>query len=403
MAIKLQAKKELRIVPVRFERAITGSPDPKYPDIDDRGHTHIVPAVNGLPASDPIRGAVLGLTKDQDVTIKMVREDIDEKAPLFVTSSDEDAIKIISPADGETCGNGKDCEIQLKGGHFAASTPKSAKVEIRYGAKDGPIVATLTTYTFNRLLVFVQPHIVTINDPSGASGIAPGLDFSEVMKQVKALWACCGINILVKPTQSFDINLSNANKLTDHPAGNPNGFSTAEFNSIFAKSWVPNAINVYAVMQIAGGALGYGFSKAAHAGFGINKPSVFLGMKDNSSDRTNQTYWCANDLAHELGHFFTLWHPSDEPSPTVAGWEREETWSMRFLMHNYNQTNRDNAPQGGAHWPEYNDFGYGSLDGYPFRAGLISLKNVRASEGAGKDAHCSTIRNYIAQGPSALY
>ncbi|GLR71898.1 hypothetical protein [Agaribacter marinus] len=388
MTIKLQAKKELRIVPVRFERAATGSPDAAYPEVDDRGHTHTVPQVNGLAASDPIRGGVLGLTKDQEVTIQMVREDIDNNAELYVTTSDEEVVKIITPKDGEKVASGKENKIKLKGGTFSGSTPKSGKVEIRFGAKDGPIIANLVVYTFNRLLVFIQPHIVTVNDPSGANGVAPTLNIDNVMKQVKALWAPCGVHFTVNKAESFDIKLANANKML---------FS--EVNNVYAKKWVKDTINVY-VMQELDSALGYGFSKSAYAGFGLTHPGVFMGMKTGATDRTAETYWCANDLAHELGHFFTLWHPTDGSG---SGWQRYETWSMRFLMHNYNYTGRAGAPQGGAHWPEYNNFGYGSYSGYPYRSGLVSLKNVRTGASAGRDGQCSTVRNHIAQGPSVLY
>jgi len=388
VAIKLQAKTEARIVPIRFERAVTGAPDAANPDIDDRGNVHTVPAMNSLAASDPIRGAIVGITKDQEITVKMVREDIDNNADLYVTSSDEQAVKIITPADGDKCSTGKDCKIKLKGGHFGGSTPKSAKVEIRFGAKDGPIIAQLSTYTFNRLLVFIQPHVVTVDDPSGSGGVAPTMNVTDVMTQVEALWASSGVKFITKPAQSFNIKLATANKML-----------WGEVNDVYAKKWVANTINVY-IMQEIDGALGYGLSKDAHAGFGMTHPGVFMGMKSGAIDRSTETYWCANDLAHELGHFFTLWHPTDGSG---SGWQRYETWSMRFLMHNYNYTGRAGAPQGVTEWPKFNDFGYGSYGTAPYRAGLVSIKNVRTGASAGRDGQCSTVRNYIAQGPSALY
>lgn len=391
MSIKLRAKKELRIVPVRFTRAKSGAPDAKYPDVDNRGHNHKVPMVNGLAESDALPGAVMGIGKQQEVSVEMVREGIDNSADLFVTSSDQETVQIIEPKDGDKCASAKRCEIILKGGNFSGATPKSAVVEIRFGAKDGPIVAKLTTYTFPKLTIKIQPHVVTIDDPSGSGGVTPTLQIDDVMKQVSALWASSGIEFVVQKTQAFSIKLAQANKML---------FS--EINSVYAAKWIPSTINVY-VMQELENALGYGLSKAAHASFGLTHPGVFMGMKTGSTDRTSETYWCANDLAHELGHFFTLWHPSDEPASGASGWERYETWSMRFLMHNYNFTGRASAPQGGAHWPDFNDFGYGAFGANPYRAGLISLKNVRTGAGAGRDAQCSTVRNYIAQGPSVLY
>jgi hypothetical protein len=66
MAIKLAGMKELRIVPIRFERAKTGAPDMAFPDIDDRGYNAKVPEVNGLAESTEVRGPVMGLTKKQN-------------------------------------------------------------------------------------------------------------------------------------------------------------------------------------------------------------------------------------------------------------------------------------------------------------------------------------------------
>jgi len=128
-------------------------------------------------------------------------------------------------------------------------------------------------------------------------------------------------------------------------------------------------------------------------------------MKSGPDDRSSNTYWCANDLAHELGHFFSLWHPTDgaNDADPWSNWGREDTWSMRFMMHNYNKTFRENPPQNGDNWPSFNDFGYGTSGVEAYRSGLISMKNVRTAAGAGRDAQCSTARNYIAQGAAVLY
>ena len=395
MSIKLKAKDELRIVPVRFERAKDGDPDIVYPDIDDRGHNFKVPAVNGLAESVEIRGPVMGLTKKQEVKVNMIRECIDTSAKLYLTSSDDDAVSVTYPKKGKKISSSKKCTVKLKGGNFTGNTPKSARIEVRFGAADGPIIYELTVYVFNPLIVNIQPHVVTIHNSTGAGGSAPKMKVSKVMEQVKALWACCGIQFNVQKTKSFAVNLATANKLT---WGEVNSVNDTTANP---DSFVADTINVYIVQEIDG-ALGYGFSKAAHAGFGITHPGVFLGMKSGNDDRTSDTYWCSNDLAHELGHFFSLWHPTDG-NTHWTNWRRNETWSMRFLMHNHNQTFRQNPPQGGANWPKFNDFGYGTSGQSAYRAGLISMKNVRSGAGAGRDAQCSTVRNYVAQGGAVLY
>jgi len=391
MAIKLQAKKELRLVPLRFERATSGVPDIKYPEVDDRGHTHKVPAVNGFAESDPIRGGVVGLCKNQEISIQMVREDIDNGADLYLTSSDEDVFTLIKPTSGGKCATGKKRKIKIKGGSFSGSTPKSADLQVRFGAKDGPIVSLLKVYTFPKQQVVIQPINVTINDSTGTGGVAPSLNISTLMAQVTALWSCCGVELVAQATQNISVSLGQANQVL-----------WAELNQIFAEKWEAGTINVYIVEKLENDALGYGFSKSVFASLGLTHPAAFLAMKDSTTDRSSEVYYCANDLAHELGHFFTLWHPSDGPSSTHA-WTRFETWSMRFMMHNYNSTFRPDISHGVTDWPDFNDFGYGTLNGYPYRAGLISLKNVRTSAGAGKDGQCSEARNHIGQGPASLY
>jgi hypothetical protein len=392
MAISLPTYKEIRVVPIRFQRARTGNPDEAYPDLDDRGHNFKVPAVSGLAESKEIRGPVVGVRKRQKIKLRMVRECIDPSAPLYLTSSDEDTIKILDPAPGKKISTGKQTTVELQGGDFSQAKPKSADVQVRYKSQSGPILHELKAYVFTPLPVFLQPHIVTINDSSGSGGVQPNINIATVMAQVKALWAPCGVSFAVQATKSWAVNLPTANKMR-----------FADVNTVLAANWSNNTINIYVVKEIDN-ALGYGFSKSAHAGFGINKPSVFAGERTGAAARgLGDTYWWANDFAHELGHFFTLWHPTDG-TPASGPWVRRETWSMRFLMHNYNYTGRPGPPGDPADWPTFNDFGYGThSSGRPYRAGLIPMKNVRTGAGAGRDAQCSTVRNHIGTGPANLY
>lgn len=390
MAVKLQVYKEMRLVPVRFERAKTGAPDEEFPDIDDRGHNFKVPAM-GIAESKEIRGPVIGLRKSQKIKIKLVREQIDHSAPLFISSSDDDVIKVTKPASGVALATGKSTIIELEGGDFAQANPKSAKIEVRYESKTGPIIYELTAYVFSPLPVFLQPHIVTINNNAGTGGVKPAINVDNVMAQVKALWASSGVKFIVQPSKEWSVNLPTANKMM-----------WGDVNTVLAKMWQANTVNIYVVREIDG-ALGLGISKAAHTGFGINKPCVFAGEKSGAIVRAD-TYWWANDVAHELGHFFTLWHPTDGPSASNA-WKRYDTWSMRFLMHNWNYTGRAGPPGDPADWPTFNNFGYGQYQAnQPFRGGMVPLKNVRTGlDKAGRDGQCSEARTHILKGPASLY
>jgi hypothetical protein len=395
VAIKLQVYKEYRIVPLRFERAKTGAPDETFPDIDDRGHNFKVPTVDGLAESKEIRGPVVGLRKRQKIKLNLIRESIDLNAPLFLTSSDETAIKIVDPAPGKKLHGVKQTTIEMEGSDFAQAAPKSAQIQVRYQSKDGPIIYELTAYVFTPLPVFLQPHIVTINNNAGTGGVSPSINMDKVMAQVKGLWACCGVNFVVQPTKSWSVNLPTANLMRRGGGGD-------DRNELL-KEWQPNSINIYIVREIQG-ALGQGISKSTYVGSGLIHPCVFAGERTGAVVRgSGDTYWWANDLAHELGHFFTLWHPTDG-SPASGPWVRFETWSMRFLMHNYNYTGRSGPPGDPADWTTFNDFGYGKhSSGNPYRAGMVPLKNVRTGASAGRDAQCSTTRNHILLGPVNLY
>lgn len=380
MAIALEVYKEARIVTVRFERGMTGEPDSEYPDIDDRGHSTAVPAVNGLASSGVVRGPVVGLMQDQQVKLRLVRERIDNSATLFLTSDDDSVVTVESPAAGAALQSAQRVIIELKGKTFSGSQPKRAKVQVRFSALTGPILHELTVYVFPTLTINVVPHLVTIHDSGGSGGSAPSVNVSDVMDQVKAIWACCGVSFNVGATQRWSVNLSSANLVRGL------GTTVADVNGVIAGNWQANATNVYFVKRIDG-ACGYGFSKSAHAGFGVSQPSVFLGEVCDASD-PRTTYWWANDLAHEFGHFFSLWHPTDNPTPT-----REDLWCMRFLMHNFNRTWRDPSPAP-TDYVGFNNFGYGDR----FRAAMIPFKQARSGAGAGRDAQCSTARNFIAAG-----
>jgi hypothetical protein len=387
--MKLEVYKEFRIVPVRFERGTIGDPDILYPDIDDRGHNFKIPACNdGIAESSEIRGPVVGVVKKRKIKVKLIREQIDPAAPLYITSSDENVVKVVTPSANSKLANGKSTLIELVGGNFVEETTKSARIEVRFESSTGPIVYEMNVYVSHPLTVKLQPYLVTLNGNTGSGGTKPSIDMNSVMKMVKALWAPCGIEFDIHPTKSFAVSMPTANimRFTD-------------VNTVLAAQWKAKAINIYIVKEIDG-ALGLGISKAVHAGFGINKPCVFAGMQSGGVARGHgDNYWWANDLAHELGHFFTLWHPSDSPNAI-----RYETWSMRFLMHNYNYTGRAGPPGASSDWPTFNNFDYGKhSSGNPFRAGLISLKNVRTGTSAGRDAQWSTSRNHILSGSANLY
>jgi hypothetical protein len=153
--------------------------------------------------------------------------------------------------------------------------------------------------------------------------------------------------------------------------------------TLLTTNWVANTINAYFVRQIGtGNTLGYGFSRPSSVTFATTNPGIILG--DQAGGSVHDSPWAGNDLAHESGHFFQLWHPNNQQPPS----EREDTWSRRFLMHNHN-TQRIMS-----NWKD--DNGYGALGRSARRGALVTHKHIQH---IATDNECTTARRAILAGP----
>lgn len=372
MAIRkeIYKNKPHRLVLVRFQRATTGNPDPDRPDIDDRGYT----------GSD--HGPIVGAIEGNNIIVRLVRENIENAARLFVKSSNTSVVTILSPAGG-SLSNTRQMEIQLQGVAGAGSNPSTAKIEVRFNSLTGPVIYELSVWAFRALSVRITPHMVTIaQSGSAAPGIGSGVNINNIIDLVRAVWRPCGITFTVGATANENVSYATAGVVSWSGSG-----ATSEVNQLLQTNHVPNSINVYFVNQIglptSPGVLGLGISRTSMATFGLARPGIILGDRNASgSIRTADTMWLANDLAHEIGHFFGLWHPEQKQAPN----EREDTWSRRMLMHNFNLMGQLN------NWKD--DVGYGNLR----RGCLITMKNLTQLT---TDGECTTSRATInsAAGP----
>ncbi len=361
MAIKLEIYKERRVVMVRWKRARRGDPHTQYPEIDDRG------------TRSPELAAITGMMAAKEAFVRLERELIDDAAQLFVTSSDAAKVAILEPADGKLPASHK-MDIKLSG--VAGGNPNEATLEVRFGSLTGPIISKLLVRCFTRRRVTITPHLVTIHNPAGTGGTASTANVASIMTHVQAIWRPCGVEFTVGATQNETINLATANVLSNAPF-------PGEIPALLGTNWVANTINVYFVAQIgAGTVLGYGFSRPSSVTFATGNPGIILG--DQAGGWVHDTPWAGNDLAHEAGHFFQLWHPNNQQPPT----EREDTWSRRMLMHN----NNTQPVQG--NWKD--DNGYGALSGTARRGALITHKHIQH---IATDNECSTARGAILAGP----
>jgi hypothetical protein len=372
--------KTQRIVPVRFRRAITGDPDILFPDIDDRGYFR-TDAVTGTDH----RGHVVGVCEGDSIIVQMRREKVEDAVPLFVTSSNTGTMTVSDFSSGtDALANTHDVDIEITGVSGGAGVnPNVAEVEIRFGSNTGPIIGILTVWVFGILNVNLTPHSVTIADGTGAS-IGTAVDINAVMDMVKAIWRPCGVDFTVAPIVNDNVVFANAGQAAWQ----------AEINTLLSTNFAPGTINAYFVNQIvlAGspGVLGLGLSRPNSVAFGTPNPGIILGDTNVSgSARAADTHWLANDLAHEVGHFFTLEHP-DRRSPPPNTNFRFDTWAVRMLMHNFN------LRPARTDWR--NDVGYGVQR----RGCLITMKDLVDTGNAthhSTDNECLTSRTTINTAP----
>jgi hypothetical protein len=368
--------KTQRIVPVRFLRAVPGDPDLSFPDPDDRGYFR----VGATTGTD--RGHVIGVCQGDDVWVKLRREKLEDTAPLFVTSSDPAIMKARdNTGGGDAVHNSHEPLIKITG--VSGGQPKTAEVQIRFGSKTGPIIGILNVWVFAILNVNITPHNVTISDATGA-GIGSAANIGTVMDQVKAIWRPCGVDFTIAATKNDNVVFANAGQAQWQ----------GEINTLLSTNWAPGTINAYFINQIvmAGlpGILGLGLSRPNSVAFGTPNPGVILGDTNVSgSNRAADAAWLANDLAHEIGHFFTLEHP-DRKSPPPNTNVRFDTWAVRMLMHNFNKR--------AARTDWRNDVGYGATR----RGCLITMKDLVDSGNAAHhstDNECLTSRTAIRTPP----
>lgn len=357
MAFSYEVYKSQRIIPLRFTRAITGAPVIGKPDIDDHGCYRTTVTLNND------HGHVVGVTEGGEAEIKVKRERISKDAELFVTSSDTAKMTVTVSGGTNALPKANEANLKIKGiAGIAGANPNTAKAEIRYGSATGPIVGEISVWVFRKIEVKLSPHNHKIKT-AAVAGIGSSVDIPAVIELVKAFWEPCGIKFLVDPVIT-------TTDLTFAAAGDVQW--GAEFNTLLNTNFVNKSINAYFVNRIVipslNGVLGFGASRASFAGFGLPNPGIILGDTNvNGSDRHTDVHWLANDLAHEIGHFFTLEHVDRKNNNAP----RNDTWSVRRLMYPGNK--RGNLP--GA-WQ--NDVGYGAN----YRGGLITNKNLTDSANA---------------------
>ena len=127
----------------------------------------------------------------------------------------------------------------------------------------------------------------------------------------------------------------------------------------------------------------------------MSNPGIILADGGPGFARNYVMFW-ANDLAHEIGHFFTLEHVENAQIPN----EREDSWSRRMLMQNFNELRSPDPFPSGAEKlrPRFEEAGYGMGQRRGRRGCMVTLKHLPQLK---FDAEAFTARTVInsAAGP----
>jgi hypothetical protein len=352
VSVKFRHDRQI-IVPLRFARAVTGPAVADAPDIDDRGFA--MGARPGTWGQSKARGPMFGITEGDTVRIKLVREDIDDTAPLFVTSTNTSVIRIVTPAAGQRVP--VDNTIRVQGVKDFANVPVA--IQVRLGNPNGPIISEIEPHVFQLINLRVRIHLCNIN---GVSTSRTEASVRALFNEVNAIWRPAGVQFPDLEFVTTVINgFANPGQVTTNLGGSPPSWN--EFSRLINTNISRTRINIYCVVD-CNDARGLTFDHdVARPAPGVTPTSEGFGiMLVDAAD--------ANDFAHELGHYLDLDDHTDDLGTTPPRF-REDIWARRCLMFRFNPYG-DLTHATPAQAAFRNDTGYGMS----MRGSLITLKNL---------------------------
>lgn len=381
MAILVRVQNDFQIiVPARVDRAVRGQPVLDAPDVDDRGWVNNRAA--GLNVADT-RGALFSATVGDTVRLQVIREDIDDGVPLFVTASGNQ-VTIASPAGGGPLPASGIFSVRA-----VRDTQVGSRVEVRLGSTAGAILCEADAHTFTETTLRVAPHVCQIFHaaaaPAGVDGRpqvngaaldAAGVD--QIFDLVKAIWRPAGITFQVDAVRNETFVNFTADGLASR---NPPAGGTEE-DTVISRNSIARRCNIYFI-RFMDRSLGVGVRVENRANDGLTHSGIIIGVEGQSGDAlgtaisnrssngADLVHELGNDVAHELGHFLTLSHADQ-----VNNSGRSDTYARRRLMHPQNLLPFAATPLTATSVPRFDDIGYGvGGSGKGHRGCLITLKD----------------------------
>jgi hypothetical protein len=387
MTIRLHVKRgQQAIVPIRFRRAVVGQPVRDAPDVDDRGF-----AMGTRPpawGASNAQGAMVGIRQGDTVRIQVLREDIENAADLYVTSSDTELVQVVAPANGGPLPNNG--IFQIRG--IVDRRNRPVKVRVHYGAADGPVIGELEPHIFQEVSLSVAFHLVTI---LGTPTTRNAANVQNLLNGVNDIWRPCGIQF----------TLTNANIVTETIRQNPAG-GGGQYRNAANTAWLPlpapmAGLNFTHAGELTsdatwGGPLGPDEYREFDCLRSLNRRNVSINIYcvntcssyDKTGARSTPAWFGLSyvgearrnglaiidassyyDLAHEIGHFINNEHadnilnPAPPPAQRRIDTRDQNMWMARRLMFSYWPAN---AP------PYRNNVGYGAGQ----YGALISVKKL---------------------------
>jgi hypothetical protein len=363
VTIRLKVRQNRQIVvPIRFARAVSGDTQADAPDVDDRGFA--MGARPGTWGTSDARGAMVSVQEGDTISIKVLREDIDATAPLFVTSTNP-AMAAVTGASALAAGD----VFRLEG--VKDSKNVTVKIQVHLGSDDGPVLGELEPHIFQRRQLRVRAHLVSINPPptgpdAASTTAQTAASLVAVFEGVNRIWRAAGIEFLYNQAETRSGSISgfrNQGQMTTNLAASDFGEFSKLINltdDVTKDKPDPNAINIYfirAANEVQG--LAFDNENPRPTGFGII-------IADQNNPDPSQT------TAHEIGHYLDNDPHADEDAADVHF--RDDIVSERRLMWGPADLNTD---------PGYrSNVGYGNN-----RSGnLLTVKDLAADPNDGEVA-----------------
>lgn len=330
-------------MPIRFTRYKGTVPEGTYaPDLDDRGFAkHSLPYGTYAGGHYPIIGVCMG-----DIAfVNLIRENIDEKARLYVATRSEDFLKILEPSDG-LLKSGQEIPIKFK----ALDKPGVGRIDIHFENKDGPLIGSLEVLISSLLTANCATHITTVKVVNKSKVLEKKSErndeeIKKMMKIVNEIFRPIGVEFVIHsfPTQiviqESEI-IKNFLKI-DHTLLDGRVILFGEQNEPYLKKLreknIDRMINIFFV-----NALQYAEKKNDEY-VGGEEPSAVSDCKRTiifPDYKSIKLELQAATLAHELGHCLKLAnvdsnraHSDDSPINENDYERRHDIWSRRRLMY----------------------------------------------------------------------